>query len=499
MAMEKNKPTRETRSNNKIKVVDIFKKSATGKKADFFNRESNQFDQVSDKIFKTTREEKEAVKKSKKEKTAESEKSFKIKEEAEIIYKANESENEDEERIDSDDYVPGKKEEKNKKSWKRYFWAMVILALLVSFGYVVVKFFPKAEIKIITKKAAWNYEGLITANPKISGIDIANKQIPSAVFSQPKKNLTDSWLATGKKHVERKAGGNITIYNEFSSSPQVLVSGTRFQAPDGKIFKLNEKTIVPGVKVENGKIIASSISASVTADKAGEAYNIDPVSKFTIPKFKEDNLLEKYKNFYGSSQNAMSGGFVGEASYPTDDDIKKAKASAEEKIRTAIEGYLYTQIASENFKIIEGTKLFNILKEVTDKEADLSGNFSTYIEAEGSMQAFKESYVVDLMEQSAQQAIGSDFKLRDHKIDYKENIVNDPKSKLISMPIGFEGNFWKPVNADDFKNKILAKSENDLKIFIFSTPEIEKADISFWPFWVVNVPDNLKQVKVTVE
>ena len=194
----------------------------------------------------------------------------------------------------------------------------------------------------------------------------------------------------------------------------------------------------------------------------------------------------------------MTGGFVGEAAYPTDKDIKKAKENSENQIKDIINSFLYSQIAMESFKVIEETKQFNILKEVINKNTDESGNFSIFIEAESSAQVFKEEQLLKLMSELARQVIGPDFQIKKYELAY-DKIGTDQKTKLAVLPVNFKGNFWKPVDADDFKNKILGKTNEDLKTFIFSSSAIEKADISFWPFWVSNIPKDPKRVKIEVE
>ncbi len=81
---------------------------------------------------------------------------------------------------------------------------------------------------------------------------------------------------------------------------------TRFLALDGKIFRLTKGITVPGAKIVEGKIIPSSIEAAVIADQPGEAYNIGPVSRFSIPGLKG---TPKYEAFYAESKadiNAIS-------------------------------------------------------------------------------------------------------------------------------------------------------------------------------------------------
>lgn len=381
---------------------------------------------------------------------------------------------------------------------KRKIWLYVFLAVVlfggISFAYAAVKILPKANIEIITKKANWSYENSIRVDSKIGGIDIANRLIPAAVFYQQKKNLTVSWPATGKKQVSLKASGKIIIFNAYSSGSQALVAGTRFKSPDGKIFRLVSKTTVPGAKVESGKIVPSSIEAEIAAEKAGESYNIGMVSHFSIPGFED---TDKYEKFYAESKTPISGGFVGEVPYPNDDDVKKAKEAAQKQIKEAIEGFFYAQIIAENFKIIEETKQFDILKEIVNKDADASGNFTVYIEADASAQAFQESSLLDLMSSLAEQTIGEGFEIKNYTLDYKGTNV-DLKNKTAVLSVNFSGVFWKPVETEDFTSQIIGKSDSELKAIIFSS-EIERADIYFWPFWVDSVPKNSKKISVTIK
>ena len=62
-----------------------------------------------------------------------------------------------------------------------------------------------------------------------------------------------------EKELNEKARGSLTVYNEYSSSPQTLVATTRFESPEGKIFRIEKNIVVPGAKIEEGKIIASTI------------------------------------------------------------------------------------------------------------------------------------------------------------------------------------------------------------------------------------------------
>lgn len=384
----------------------------------------------------------------------------------------------------------------NRKERAKFYILLAFLVLLaVVLVYVAIFILPRAEIKITTKKIpSWEYGNPIIINPKIAEVDSETRQIPAAILSQ-KKNATFSWLASSDKYVEQKATGIITIYNNYNSANQVLVEGTRFQSSEGKIFRLTERTIVPGAKVENGKISASSIDANVIADKAGDSYNIGPESKFTIPGFLG---IDKYEKFYGASKQPMVGGFIGQGKYPTQDDIKKAKANAETQIKEVLTSFLYSQIAGDDYKIIGSDKQFTVIKEIVNTNTDANGNFSVFIEAEASIQLFRTADFLNLMSQLAKQAKGEEYQIKSYNVDYG-TISEDAKNKTITLPIKFQSVLYRPVDANDFKTKILGKSEDQLKTVVFSSSDIEKADISFWPFWVKTIPEDGNRVKVTVD
>ena len=101
-----------------------------------------------------------------------------------------------------------------------------------------------------------------------------------------------------------KAFGTITVFNGYSSEPQLLIASTRFLSSNERIFRTTKNIDIPGAQLNDDEIIPSSISVEIVADYLGAEYNIGP-SDFTIPGFKGS---PKYQGFYGKSSTAMSGG-----------------------------------------------------------------------------------------------------------------------------------------------------------------------------------------------
>ncbi len=154
--------------------------------------------------------------------------------------------------------------------------------------------------------------------------------------------------ASGKEFVEEKASGKITIYNNFNSSSQRLIKNTRFETPEGLIYRINESIVVPGQKTKDGKKIPGSIEVTVYSDEAGAEYNIG-IADFTIPGFKGD---ARFDDFYARSQTKMTGGFVGEKNIVSEADEITARNEMKEKLKAQLLKDVFSQ-KPEGFEIYE--------------------------------------------------------------------------------------------------------------------------------------------------
>lgn len=374
------------------------------------------------------------------------------------------------------------------------FRLILISAILVIFGGAIfagTQILPRANIKIVAARTNWSYSEVVTVDEALSAPDTERGRIPGQSFVL-KKNLELTFPASGKKRIEAKARGKIIIYNAHSSEPQPLVATTRFAAPDGKIFRLAEKITIPGAKIVDGKIQPSSITAEVTADKAGEAYNIGPVEHFTIPGFSGS---PKFASFYAESRESMTGGFVGESNYPTEDGIKKAKAETANNLESATRNLMLSQLPRE-FKLIEGASKWKVLKEQTGIEPG-SEKFSVFAEGELTMAVFREADLTKMIEDKLKQETGGSFDVKSQKLNYGQ--VQFGAKEQLSFKMDYESVLAKKIDIALLKNRIAGRSEPDLKAAIFSVASLESARVSLWPFWVRKVPQNQKRIVISID
>lgn len=387
-------------------------------------------------------------------------------------------------------------EKKRFHTKKKILIGLVGALILVFFWYLGVYAFPKVDVRIVAKKISWEFIDPIAVHPDISKSQDSLRSIPGEIISQSKSGVF-SFVATGEKHVERKAQGIITIYNEYSSAPQALVATTRFQTPDGKIYRLVDPITVPGAKVAGGKIERAGIEAKVIADAPGPEYNIGMIDRFSIPGFSGS---DKFEGFYASSKTAMEGGFIGVTAYPVDEDIEKAKKQAQQDITNALKGDIASQIP-QGLMIVPGAEKIDITKEEVNTQTNEQKEFSIVIEGVVSLFAFQEKDALDMLERLSLKAAdvsSEEYKRISYTLTYGEPSV-DWEKKTMTLPIQYSDTLARRIDAEHIQQEIAGKKEVDVKTFVLSVPGVDKLTVSFWPFWVKTVPEKASRVNVVVE
>jgi len=208
-----------------------------------------------------------------------------------------------EKEIDTEQIFKKRSEKRGSKFGIRLIAGVAVLVLLIAavfvFSGATVTIEPRQKnIKVDIEAVAKNSGELAYETIAVGGV--------KTVYLQ----------ATGESKVEKKASGTIIVYNNYSSAPQRLIKNTRFETPTGLVYRIDKSIIVPGTRVESGKIIPGSVETTVFADLPGPNYNIG-LNDFTVPGFKG---TPRYEGFYARSKTTMAGGFIGNV--PTAPKIK---------------------------------------------------------------------------------------------------------------------------------------------------------------------------------
>lgn len=301
--------------------------------------------------------------------------------------------------------------------------------------------------------------------------------------------------AQGTQHVETKASGTITIYNEYSSSPVELLENTRFETPDGLIFRIPAKVSIPG-KTTAGP---GTLTVIVNADQSGDKYNVAPVSRFTVPGLKGGAMYDKV---YASSQAAFTGGFVGEQ--PGIDQAALTTALAD--IRTRIETKARESLLSASSSMIAFPGLASIAYQELPSTPEADGTVRVHQKAVVTYAAFPADIFATVIAQSVSADVtGSRIAIKPGEGYGAVPVTSGTSTPTLSgtgpLPFAIMGKallVWE-VNVPELQKALAGRNEAAFPTIIESFPSIEEAHARIEPFWKSTFPSEPTQIGVTVK
>jgi len=310
------------------------------------------------------------------------------------------------------------------------------------------------------------------------------------------KSATQVVPATGESYVEEKASGIIVVYNDFSADNQQLVANTRFETPDGKIYRIQDPLIVPGQQqAADGTTIPGSIEARVYADQPGDVYNID-LTDFTIPGFAGG---PRFDHFYARSKTPMTGGFVGTKLVADEASI----ATAQETLRAQLRADLLTEARAQkpaDYLLYDGAALFSY----TTKEGASSDGEQVTITEQATLHAalFQEE---ELASYVARQSIAG-FEEGERVL-----IENPEELNLTVLHESSFGGFTEPTvsftltgpadfvwlyDAGALAQDLTGRSKEALQTILSGYPGIERAEVIIRPFWQDTFPEDPMDITI---
>lgn len=376
--------------------------------------------------------------------------------------------------------------------WSKIVAVFAAIAFIIAclIGYLVLS---KAEIIICPNYEKMEFDLSIAGSKNISQVDVSLNKIPLQEI-EVSKTSSQEFNSTGEKQLDEKSRGFVTVYNGYSSSPQVLVATTRFESDEGKIFRIPDQITIPGAKINEGKIVPSSIEVEVFADEPGEAYNID-ASNFTIPGFKG---TAKYAGFYAESNSAMTGGSTKKVRVVSEEDLEKAKEELSQKVKDEVLEAFSEQIPTE-LKIIESSLTEDIIIVSTVKEGTEADKFTLEIKAIVEALLFREKDVKDLIDLNVISMIaeGKEPLSITQEIKWSEPIVDDNDEILFDLEVK-EDIAWK-IDTGALKESLTGLKESEVRKYLSCQDKIKEARVSFWPFWVKHMPKQKEKIEITIK
>lgn len=381
---------------------------------------------------------------------------------------------------------------------KNIFWVFIAAAALVA-GGALFFLLPSAKITVSPRVAPLNISIDFILNKNISSAEISSKQVPATVITGETEKSRE-FNATGSKKIESRATGIITVYNEWSSSPQALVSGTRFLSNSGKLFKINKTISIPGFTREDGKDIPGSTEVPVAAWELGPDYNI-PADDFSLPGLSGS---PKYGKIYAKSFAPTAGGASGLTTVVASSDLQKAKEFLESEIKQEISAQLLEKKPAD---LVLLDKTISFIAEDFSASAKIdqpANKFKASLKMAGVAFLFNPKDVQSIIDdiiKNGSNAAGekkSSLVILNPKIDYGDVSVLGPDK--IKIGLRYQANSYKPVDEQDLKSALSGKTAEQINSYLKSkSSELSKIEVSFWPLWVKRVPLIDKNITIILD
>lgn len=366
----------------------------------------------------------------------------------------------------------------------------VCIAAIAYAGWYV--FFPKVVITLQPQAA----EQVVKIQVSAATISSDSGVLPARVISD-EKTFQTKWMATGGAvaNENSKARGTIRIYNNFSKESQSLVATTRFETPEGKIFRLLQSVVVPGISEKNGKTEAGMIEALVIADQVGANFNIGP-TRFTIPGFKNG---PKYEKFSAESLQKFTGG--GEAADTTQKTVSltdkdQAAQKALEEFRSHILTEIQQDLAATEVVLTDSIQI----EKVSETTIPVVGSTATDFTYEGRYRVkifvIDEQKVKERIESERVNTAGVVLVPKEYTFKYTSLLPKYDAGK-IDMTIESTIQFEATIQTETIRQGLLGQDEAGIKEFLKLHPEIERLQVEFTPQLIVStIPKNPDHVTI---
>jgi len=368
----------------------------------------------------------------------------------------------------------------------------LIIVFLIGIIYWGGNIFQKTNIIINSKHQAVNYrDKQFTAKKSLD-----NNSVNFTIMIYPDKKMKKIIL-TDSESVSLRAKGSVTLYNEFTETPQKIISGTFLSDEDGRAYQLNTATTIPGYKIENKKIVPGEIVVEISSFLPGDAYNGSPKS-FYINAFKGTT---KYNKIYGKLKNSFLGGASGLIYKMNDNDknnidYSSLKDDLFKKVDASVPpGYiLYPEAMTFSYKIND-----EIFSKNPEAEIEIDEVLAVVLLNEDSLEKYIIKNSLPLVSPNELKEIIV-LGMKDLKFNFvnKDQLIDKDLESIDFTLTGDLDINWKP-DQKALQTKLLGLNKNDVLSIFKQDSGISSASVKIFPPWFKYLPKDLSKIKIEIK
>ncbi len=380
---------------------------------------------------------------------------------------------------------------------RRVLW--VAIAVVLVGGYIGAMYlFTSAKVTLYAAGTKVSIDTTFSVDPALKTTDTA-KSVLAGQTVTVSKDLSGPFVPTGKQDAGTKASGTITAYNEYDTNSHALVAGTRFQAPDGKIFHTRADASVPGAVpgLVNGHLTLTpgkSDPIAVDADQNGDSFNEAP-AKYTIPGYSGDMQAK----IYGQGVQ-MSGGTTKTVTIVAQSDVDTQKAALLAKDKDNATRDLAGKVPS-GYVALTASQATAVSNIAPSPAVGSPGDTATLtIHVTYTELSVKKTDYSDLIMAQEQKQVGSGNQIYDDGLSAAQVTASD-KDSAGRQPFHFTTEAYGGAKLDktELANKLKGMRYGDAANTAGGLPGVSRAEISIQPVWASKMPSRPGNISITIQ
>ncbi len=359
----------------------------------------------------------------------------------------------------------------------------IVTVLFLFFAFSVV--FSETSVDVHPKTASISIDETYTASTASSTADVPYMVTTVTASSSQQAE------STGSEYQEARSSGELTIHNEGSDSIR-LVARTRFESPEGNVYRIQEPVQVPA---QSGGT-PGSVTVTAVAAEAGNEYNTRTKEQFSVPGLAGSGDDQEV---YATLASPMTGGIAGEVPVVS----SSTKQNLVNSLSSNLEARLVEKLGNElpaGVVVYDQGRFFSFNTNTDNSDSSQEAQ----VTVQGSLHAitFDQRALSAALMESAGVEVADDANVRVQGLedfDFSiENIEEFSPTEDQSFTFNIAGD---SVAVWQYNDRSLARDmrglrKDSLDEVLSSYDNIEEAEVTTRPFWKRSLPTEAEDITV---
>ncbi len=382
---------------------------------------------------------------------------------------------------------------------KRLGWVALVVVVIIAY-FVFMAFFTSAKVTLYAQGTQSTIDTSFAIDTSAQTSDSANAVLAGRTISAS-KDLSGPFTPTGTQDVGTKASGTMTIFNSYDENPHTLVSGTRFQAPDGTVFLSTADATVPGatLSLSGGHVSLNpgQTTVNVQASANGANFNESPAS-YTIPGLPASEQSQQNGIYATGAQ--MSGGTTKTITVVAQSDVSTAQAALLQKdagnagseLKAALPNGYTEIVASQSSSASAVTPSPAVGQQADTATLQLKVTYTVLAVKTSDYQAFVNA--------AEQKQIGANNQIYDNGLGSAQlTSTGQDSSGRPTFHLNTTAFSGAKLSTTQVASQIKGKRYGDAASYASGLPGVQQATISIWPAWASSLPSSTGKIKVVIQ